>query len=477
MSLGAKGIAREILESGSGKLGTVFFIVLVVVSLFVVATFPLDFGTRYWNNPSYWADNPKASPPAWINFFTEHRKPEHRVLDLKNPTSIIKQDEKIVKVYEFKIRYQEDEMPTFLSFTIYNLTYYTKIPPIINVELKRPDGDKVLLYTIAISHYDEKLPAKKYYESPLRVQLSGEKDVASSVSEFLKERFGVEVSQSELVVKGVEKFLFGTPNKKGDFVVLKGDYSILVKFSVNDENDNVERVRFVVGGSVFGLMGTDGIGRDLAVGLLFGFPVALFIGLITSTLVTLIGATLGIISGYIGGKTDTGIQRSADILANIPLLPLLIFLAFVLGQKLWILIMILVAFGWPGLTIVVRSMVLQIKSGQFVEAALSIGASRWRIMFKHIFPQTAPFVFAQMIFTTPGAILAEASLSFLGLGDPSIPTWGQILEAGFRSGGVYVGYWWWVLPPGLLIVVTAITFVLLALAIEPIVNPRLKTVT
>ena len=76
----------------------------------------------------------------------------------------------------------------------------------------------------------------------------------------------------------------------------------------------------------------------------------------------------------------------------------------------------------------------------------------------------------------PGAILAEAALSFLGLGDPSIPTWGQILEYGFRSGAIYVGFWWWILPPGLLIVLTATSFVLLALSLEPLVNPRLRGV-
>jgi|TARA_Y100000294_G_C8392512_1_gene271397 peptide/nickel transport system permease protein len=119
-------------------------------------------------------------------------------------------------------------------------------------------------------------------------------------------------------------------------------------------------------------------------------------------------------------------------------------------------------------------MVLQIRSGQLVESSITLGASRLRIMLRHIFPQTAPFVFAQMIFFTPSAILAEAALSFLGLGDPSLPTWGQILEYGFRNGGIYVGYWWWILPPGILIVITAMTFVLIALGMEPIINPRLK---
>ena len=188
----------------------------------------------------------------------------------------------------------------------------------------------------------------------------------------------------------------------------------------------------------------------------------------------MIGAALGIISGYAGGATDAIIQRLCDIITNVPLLPLLIFLVFVLGSHLYLILLVLVAFSWPGLTILVRSMVLQIRSGQLVEAAKALGASRSRIMVRHVFPQVAPYIVAQMIFFAPGAILAEASLSFIGLGDPSVPTWGQMLEQGFRTGALYIGYWWWVIPPGLLIVFTAIAFMLLALAMEPIVDPRLR---
>ena len=255
---------------------------------------------------------------------------------------------------------------------------------------------------------------------------------------------------------------------------LLGEYTLVIKFVVADERDSISNVKFVLGGSTYGFLGTDSLGRDISVGLLFGFPVALLIGLTTSTLTTVIGTTLGIISGYIGGKTDTVIQRFADTLSNIPLLPILIFLIFIIGPQLWLVMLILVLFGWPGLTIIVRSMVLQLNSDQSIEAAKSLGASKWRIMYRHIFPQLAPFIFAQLVFFTPAAILAEASLSFLGLGDPSIPTWGQILENGFRTGGVYIGYWWWILPPGLLIVITAMIFVFIALALEPVVNPKLK---
>src|SRR5690606_34528820 len=121
------------------------------------------------------------------------------------------------------------------------------------------------------------------------------------------------------------------------------------------ERDRVDSIKWVVGGTVYGWMGTDALGRDLAQGLLFGLPVALAIGLAASTVSTAIGTVLGLLSGYLGGRADNLIQRAADIVANVPVLPLLIFLVFIGGSQLWLILLVLVAFSWPGLTITVRS--------------------------------------------------------------------------------------------------------------------------
>ena len=465
-----------LLSSGSGKAGVGFLSLLVVVSIYVIFSYPLDFGLRFWNNPAVWADNPKNVPPTWTNTVTKLKRVQHATFRATEANDVIPGSGMDTRLYTFDLDYEFDESPTFTSFTLSNISYYSR-PPIITLSLARPDDKEILLYRHVVRGPDpgEGFPVTRYVESPQRVYLSGDNSVLFNVTDFIDQDFSLDIPLSQL--RGtVDRIIFGTPAKEGGqyFKVLRGNYTIIVNAQVYHPEDSIGEVSFVLGGSAYGVMGTDSLGRDLATGLLFGFPVALLIGLVTAVLTTIIGTFMGILSGYKGGRTDTIIQRSCDIVANVPLLPILIFLIFILGQKLGLVILILIAFGWPGLTILIRSMVLQYHSSQLVEATRSLGASSWRIMFQHLFFQIAPFILAQMIFFTPAAILAEAGLSFLGLGDPSIPTWGQILESGFSTGAVYAGYWWWVLPPGLLIVLAAMTFVLLTLGMEPVVNPRLR---
>jgi len=241
-----------------------------------------------------------------------------------------------------------------------------------------------------------------------------------------------------------------------------------------DPADTVDWLRLVVGGSVYGLLGTDSSGRDLAQGLAFGLPVALLIGIAAATVSTAIGTGLGLLSGYKGGRVDLLIQRAADVVNNVPLLPLLIFFVFVFGSQLWLILLLLVAFSWPGLTILVRSMVLGISGSQEVEAARALGASSRHILVRHVFPHTAPYVFTQLIFFVPAVILAEAGLSFLGLGDPTHISWGTMLENGFDSGAPSAGAWWYLVPPGLCITMLVFVVGLIGYVYEQHINPRLR---
>ncbi|MDQ3045040.1 MAG: ABC transporter permease [Chloroflexota bacterium] len=476
--LSLRGALRLLVASGTGKAGALLFAVMLGISAYVLLTYPADFGRTRWSNPAVWADNPNAVPPVWTSWLSGGDEVAHTVVttDVPAETRAIAAGE--VRTFDLPLEHNTAAFPTGLSLTLTGLTYYDRAPVILT-SLVRPDGTEVRLANIAVSapRPGESAPFRRFYESPERVLLTAQEVAARSVTDLYAQEYSGEAIPGDLSGR-LEDALFGRPAEdgSGNLVPLPGMYALRVQVVVGDTRDEVATIRGVLGGTVFGWMGTDTLGRNLMEGLLYGFPVGLLIAALAALLSTFIGASLGILSGYAGGATDTLIQRLSDIISNVPVLPLLIFLVFVLGSHLYLIILVLVAFSWPGLTILVRSMVLQIRAGGLVEAARALGASRRRIMVRHVFPQVAPFIVAQMIFFAPGAILAEASLSFLGLGDQSIPTWGQMLEAGFRTGALYVGYWWWVIPPGILIVVTALAFMLLALAMEPIVDPRLRKV-
>ena len=474
-----KRLLRELVRNGPGRAGLVLLALMAAASIYVLATYPPNYGTARWGNPSLWADYPKSAPPAWTAWFSKGAPARHRILSASEPASVESSARAHVSTFNLRFTHDGDEPPTFLALSISGVVYQSR-PPVITATLVRPDGREAVVYrgTIGAPRPGESPPYVRHADVPLRIAIDGEDRALRSAAEIASELRGASVAERDL--RGaVTRALFGVPREASGvdalrFEALKGEYELKVEVTAVDAADRVGSVRAVVGGSVYGLMGTDALGRDLFEGLLFGLPVALLIGLAASTVSTVIGTTLGLVSGYLGGRWDNVIQRAADIVANVPVLPLLIFLVFIGGTQLWLILSVLVAFSWPGLTITVRSMALQYRTGPEVEAARALGASGARVIFRHIFPHTAAYIFAQLVFFAPSAILAEAGLSFLGLGDPSIPTWGQILEHGFRTGAVFLGYWWWVVPPGLLIVLTAVTFMLLALGLEPAVDPRLR---
>jgi peptide/nickel transport system permease protein len=469
-----RSLVREVLASTAGKVGVTLGVLLVAASILIVLVVPWDFGPTRWSNPSVWADYPKAVPPAWTALLTADEPVEHQVIEAAEPSESTARGDARVDVYDLVYEHDAAEAPTFLSFSLAEVSYLDR-PPSLSVTLLRPDGAEVPLLrtTIRGPRAGEEPPFERHDETPLRVLLTAEPEVAEAASEMLAETYGVEIP-ARVLQDDITAALFGAPDEDGRLQPLTGTYTAQVRVALAAPEDSLGWVRTVIGGTVFGLLGTDGSGRDLAQGLAFGLPIALIIGLAAATVSTAIGTSLGMLSGYKGGRVDLLIQRTADVINNVPLLPLLIFFVVVFGAQLWLIVTLLVLFSWPGLTILVRSMVLGLSGSQEVEAARALGAPSSWVLRKHIFPHTAPIVFLQLIFFVPAIILAEAGLSFLGLGDPSLPTWGQILEDGFRTGAVFLGYWWWVVAPGLLIVLTAVTFMLLALAMEPVVNPKLR---
>ena len=222
------------------------------------------------------------------------------------------------------------------------------------------------------------------------------------------------------------------------------------------------------------LLGTDELGRDLLREFLAGAGVSLTVGLLATVISISVGAVIGLVSGYFGRWVDVLLMRITDFFLVLPTIPLIIVLAAIIGQSLQVTIMVIGLTGWPPIARIVRSQVLTLRERQFVVRVESMGGSHVRLMGLHILPNVAPLIFANAALVIAGSILAEATLAFLGLGDPVHVSWGTMLHFAFVTGAVGRGVWWYFLPPGLGIVVVVLGFTLAGHSLDRILNPRLR---
>jgi len=225
-------------------------------------------------------------------------------------------------------------------------------------------------------------------------------------------------------------------------------------------------------GAAYGLLGTDFRGRDIFAQFVHGARISLFVGLLSAFLSVVIGLIVGIVSGYVGKIVDDILMRVADMLLVLPGLPLLIILIAVLGTSLWNIIFIIGVLGWMGFARTVRSQTLSLKERPFVEAAKAVGAGRFHIILKHILPNVVSLIYVSLALSVPTAITLEAALSFLGLFDPSVMSWGRMLRDVQANNGAEK--LWWIIPPGISIALVSLSFILLGYALDEILNPKLR---
>ena len=218
--------------------------------------------------------------------------------------------------------------------------------------------------------------------------------------------------------------------------------------------------------------GTDNLGRDLTSRLIYGARTSLLVAACSVTFGTLIGGTWGIVSGYLGGKVDLIGERFIEILLAIPGLIFAYMLVIVLGASMWTVIFALGVSRIPSIARTVRSVVLGVKETMYVEAAKSMGATQFRIMWKHVFPQCMSVLIVLITLNIGGIIIAEASLSYLGVGiNPPTPSWGKMLA---EAGSSLYPLWWFVAAPGLLITLTVLSFNLFGDGVRDAMDPRLR---
>lgn len=221
-------------------------------------------------------------------------------------------------------------------------------------------------------------------------------------------------------------------------------------------------------------LGTDFIRRSVWAQFVWGSRVSLFVGLAATVLTVFIGSVVGIVSGYLGRRTDGVLMRLTEWFLVIPFLPLAIVLASIMGRSVWNIIFVIGVTSWPATARLVRAQVLTVKQRLFVDRARSLGANGWHIITRHILPNVSGLILANATLAVPISILTETTLSFLGLGDPSSASWGKTLEEAFVNGAMIRNAWWYFLPAGLGILVVVLAFTSIGRTLEEIANPRLS---
>jgi peptide/nickel transport system permease protein len=221
-------------------------------------------------------------------------------------------------------------------------------------------------------------------------------------------------------------------------------------------------------------LGTDDAGKDVWSQVIYGARVSLLVGFAASFMSIFIGTVVGIAAGYFGGRVDNILMRIVDFLLVIPDLPLALVIIAVWGRGLWKIILVISLLGWTFTARLVRSQVLSLRERLYVTRARSLGAGDLHIILRHILPQVLPLIIAQTVLSISAAILSEASLSFLGLGDPTLVSWGNMLNFAFER-AVSRGAWWFLLPPGFAILWVSLALIFIGTSIEEIVNPRLRS--
>ena len=446
-------IKKEFLKSKMGVAGIVILTILISISIITIIIIPIE-TFQEWNNPESWITYPKAAIPIWVNLFLTEKIPEHKILAEPNIQTLSNNEINLTS-YQFNLDFNYDQFPKDFIYS-YLLEYSGS--PLLQMSVIRPDGVKLELVSTSLPY------------SNLKIIHS---DRIFSTDAMIKKELVLQEEKFEFKINrlSVEDIIFSKTELNKP---LKGNYVFLIDFYEIDEESKIIDSKLIIGGKAFGIMGTDELRRDLAIGLLWGTPLALFIGLAVSIGSVVMGLVYGIYAGFKGKKTDETMMRFNDILYALPALPFLIILSVTISNSIFVMTGFLMIFGWVGIAKVARSMSLQIKTRGYVEAATIMGQKDSKMILKHILPQLLPYAFASIAISVPAAITTEAGLSFLGLGDPSFPTWGQILHDANTFGAAARGLWWWIVPPGIMIAITGLAFVFIGNALDSIINPKLK---
>jgi len=299
---------------------------------------------------------------------------------------------------------------------------------------------------------------------------------SSSLTRYYWER----ARRNRLAVAGLAFILFLI------LLAIVGPFFTVDPTAVNFEEKNQPPLGFTIEESVYDLktqqfttksiigtrqhpLGTDNKGRDLLAMIISGTRVSLLVGLLATGIAVALGTLIGTISAYLGGKVDNVLMRFTDIMMTFPFFLLFVLIVFIFGPSLVIIVVAIGLTGWTGTARLIRSETLSLRTREFIMASKALGASDRRIILAHLIPNVISLIIVIATLSIPGVILAEAALSFIGLGDPSVTSWGMVLRAGQQSLDIA---WWVAVAPGVMLFLTVLAFNFMGDGLRDAFDPR-----
>jgi len=439
---------RQLLRQPSGVLGLSIILAVTGVSIYSVISLPAGKSGTDWSSAGQhrvWYVNPKNALPAWVNYFRKDKLPETIVLDsrkddiLKASQVVSPEMTKVTLFFDFD--YQYDDFPQ--DFLIYLYCQAARKQPLVELTWLTPDGREILLGTVK----SESSESAFYVGQDVQLQRKLNRD---NVMEGLFVDPVAEVTQP-----------------------LKGIYQLQIKGFLFENGADLD-AEAVLYGQVYGLAGTDDMRRDLMLPLLSGAPVALAFGLLGAIATSLLSMFLSAFGVWFGGWADSFIQRISEVVMTVPALAVAILVFLLYSHSVWAVLGVLVLLSIFGSALKnFRAVFLQAKEAPYLEAAQAQGAGDWRIIWKYLLPRIFPVMIPQLVIMVPVYVYYEVTLAFLGISDPTLPTWGRIIFDALQN-QAFQFHPHRILIPVALLVGTGLGFALLGLALDRILNPRLR---
>lgn len=468
-------VLREVARQPAAVLGSLFVLVLLAASLYTVVAIPYEEAVADWRaqrgdgSRATWYRNPKNALPAWVNWFRRDKLPGTILMSSLEggagkeaggmPVSSRRLGNLTVAggaVQKEVGGFAEGSRPITLTFAF---DYpFTEFPQEVVLYLEAEYGAKKPFAPLRLIAPDG------------RVLDLGTLSASSALNlHYLSQESRLQRSYGErTVIQG----LFGDP-AADQARSLQGIYQFVIEGLVFEEASDLD-AELVVHGSVSGLAGTDAWRRDLMLPLLWGTPVALAFGLLAALGTTLFSMAVSALGVWYGGWVDGLVQRLTELNMILPVLPMAVLVFLMVSKTIWAILGIVVLLNIFGSSIKsYRAAFLQMRDAPYVEAAQTYGASNRRIILRYLVPRILPLMIPQIVLLIPAYVYYEATLAFLGVSDPYLPTWGKMIYDAMTS-GVFAENYYWALEPIVLLALTSLAFAGVGFALDQVLNPRLR---